>query len=118
MEEKRCYTCKGKLHEWNCNELQKRFTNGVQEYLCEVCADGANEALRNSREFYGIDGKAYQIVLRKFKRKNKMPIFGQLNAMQQEMIKNKRKALLRLMFWQDIRAVKGWLLKFNKNNCH
>ena len=99
-------------------QLQKRFSNGVQEYLCDVCADGANEALAKSREFYGIDRKAYNIVLRRFKRKHGIPMFGRCNAMQNEMIEKKRGALLRLMFWMDIRAVKGWLLKFNKNNCH
>lgn len=116
MEEKRCFTCKGKLHAYNTNDLQKRFTEGVQQYLCEVCADGANDALRKSREFYGIDRKAYGIVLRRFKRKNGIPMLGRCNAMQNEMIENKRKTLLRLMFWMDIRAVKRWLLKFNNNN--
>lgn len=118
MEEKRCYSCKGKLHAHNTNELQKRFSNGVQEYLCDVCADGANAALAKSREFYGIDKKAYHIVLRKFKRKNGIPMFGRHNAIQSEMIEKKRRALLRLMFWMDIRAVNGYLKKLNKNNCH
>lgn len=114
MDEKRCLTCRGKLEDWNTNELQKRFTNGVQEYLCDVCADGANEVLRKSRAFYGINKKAYNIVLRRFSRKNGIPMFGRLNAMQNEMIKEKRKSLLRLMLWQDIRAVKLWISKNRK----
>ena len=103
---KRCFLCEGRLNSWNCNELQKRFTDGVQQYLCDVCADVANNALQKSRSFYGIDRTAYARALLKFKRKNGIPIFGRLNAMQTEMIEEKRKSLLRLMFWMDIRAVK------------
>lgn len=116
MEEKRCYTCKGLLNSYDTHDLQTRFSNGVQQYLCGVCADGANDALAKSRDYYGIDAKAWNIVLRRFKRKNGIPILGRLTAMQCEMIDKKRKSLLRLMFWQDIRAVKRWLLKFNNNN--
>lgn len=106
MEEKRCYKCNGKLDIWDTNELQKRFSDNIQQYLCNFCTELANDAIRKSRSYYGIDGKAWNIVLRRFKRKHKIPMLGRCNAMQNEMILNKRKALLRLMFWMDIRAVK------------
>ena len=109
MEEKRCYMCKGRLHNYNTLDLQVRFTNGIKKHVCEVCGDICNAAVMKSREFYGIDKKAYQIVLRRFKRDKKIPLFSHLNAMQNEMIEIKRASLLRLMFWMDIRAVKKLL---------
>lgn len=106
MEEKRCYKCKGRLSPHDSHELQTRFTNGIQQSLCGVCADIVNDAMINSRSYYGINGRAWQIALRRFKRKNAIPMYGRTNALQNEMIEEKRKALLRLMFWMDIRAVK------------
>lgn len=114
MEEKRCYRCKGKLNGYDSHELQTRFTNGVQHSLCGVCADIVNDAMSKSRDFYGINERAWQIVMRRFKRKNGIPLFGRTTAMQNEMMEKKRKGLLRLMFWMDIRAVKKVLLSDGK----
>lgn len=107
--EKKCLKCTGKLEEWDSNELQKRFTNGIQCYLCGVCADMVNQAMQKNREIYGINKKAYNKVIRRFKRENDIPLFSPLNAKQREMIATKNKALMRLMFIMDIRTVKNIL---------
>jgi hypothetical protein len=102
-----CCRCKGNVYASDANKLYDRFSDGEEKYLCDTCLDMANKAMEDSRDFYGIDRKAYKIVLRRFRRKHKIPKFEiDQTAMHKQMIEQKRNALLRLMFIMDIRAVK------------
>lgn len=111
MGSKTCYKCKGDLNHYNYEELQERFSHGVQEYLCSFCADECNAAFKKSRDKYGIGGPVFTKVLFKFKVKNKIPLLGNVSAMHEQMVNGKRKSLIRLMLIMDIRAVNKY---FNK----
>lgn len=106
-----CVKCGGKITNYNKNKFQTRFTGGVQRYLCDVDADGANDALRKSRDVYGMGSKKWNRLMYKFKRKNNIPIYGNVNAKHHDMINAYHDVLLRLMFIMDIRSVKNWLRK-------
>lgn len=105
----KCYRCTGVTTA--TMELQKRFSNGVQEHLCTVCGEESNEVIRNIREVYGMNNPQWKKVLRRFRKKNGIPLYGNLNAFNDNLVRKKNEALMRLMLIMDIRAIRLWLGK-------
>jgi hypothetical protein len=109
-----CYRCHNNFKPWGSDkrELQTRFSNGTKEYLCESCADGANNALKKSRDTYGINKKVWTYIIKKFKKDNNISLMAYESYLipgELELLTAKKRVLLRLMFIMDIRAVRKYI---------
>lgn len=105
----KCFFCGGTLkpNDYRTRILQGRFGNGEKTEVCDKCGDEANNAVQLARSKYGFNSNNWKIMMTKFKCKNNIPLFGTLNAMQSELVEQRVKVQMRLMFIMDIRFVRN-----------